>query len=142
MESLFSAAWPLAFRGEQRYPGPMRLVAKKLIGSRLAMLIATGALLVVAGCSKQGDAGASGSTGAASTEKTYSTKGTIKSFGPERKFASIAHENIPGYMAAMTMSFEGDTPARFEGLAAGDKVSFTFKVESGKHIVTAIKKEP
>lgn len=98
-------------------------------------LVAVGAVGVAggAGCDK----------GSAATQaQTYSTKGTIKSFGPDRKYASIAHENIPGYMAAMTMSFESGSPTMLDGLNAGEKVSFSFKVEGGKHILTAIKKEP
>lgn len=80
----------------------------------------------------------------AASEKgaTYSAKGVIKSFGPENKFANIAHEEIPGYMAAMTMSFEPASPAQFDGLAAGDKVAFTFKDEGGKRTITEIKKAP
>ncbi|MCU0654117.1 MAG: copper-binding protein [Polyangiaceae bacterium] len=77
-----------------------------------------------------------------SEAKTYSTKGTIKTFGPDKKYASIAHENIPGYMSAMTMSFEPQTPSMLDGLNAGDKVEFTFKADGSKHIITAIKKAP
>jgi Cu/Ag efflux protein CusF len=42
---------------------------------------------------------------------TYSTRGVVKSFGPDRKFVNIAHEKIAGYMEAMTMSFEPRTAA-------------------------------
>ncbi|MCS6901568.1 MAG: copper-binding protein [Myxococcales bacterium] len=74
--------------------------------------------------------------------KIYSTRGTLKSFGPDKKYASIAHEDIPGYMSAMTMSFTPQNPAQFDGLNPGDKVEFSFKPEGGKHILTAIKKIP
>ncbi len=74
--------------------------------------------------------------------KVYSTRGILKSFGPDKKYASIAHEDIPGYMSAMTMSFEPQNPAQFDGLNPGDKVEFSFKPEGGKHILTAIKKAP
>jgi Cu(I)/Ag(I) efflux system periplasmic protein CusF len=86
----------------------------------------------------------SGCGKSASTEaqKTYTTKGTIKSFGPDRKLVNIAHEAIPGYMSAMTMSFEPKTPDLVNGLAAGDKVTFTFAADGGKHVITAISKAP
>lgn len=87
-----------------------------------------------------GSSGSSGSTGSTKGEKTYTVKGTIKNFGPDKKYASIAHEDIPGYMAAMTMSFEPQNPTMLDGLNAGDKVEFSFKVDNGKHILTSIKK--
>ena len=104
--------------------------------SLLALLapLALGSALV-AGCNKP-------SAGGEAEAKTYSTKGTIKTFGPDRKYASIAHENIPGYMAAMTMSFEPQTPSQLDGLNPGDKVEFSFKVEGSKHVITSIKKAP
>jgi Cu(I)/Ag(I) efflux system protein CusF len=99
-----------------------------------ASAAALGALALTAGlsgCSKP----------AAETTRVYSSKGVIKSFGPDRKFANIAHEKIPDYMDAMTMSFEPTSPAQLEGLAAGDKVTFSFKAQDGKHLLTAIAKE-
>jgi Cu/Ag efflux protein CusF len=45
-------------------------------------------------------------------------------------------------MDAMTMSFEPTSPAQLEGLAAGDKVDFSFKAQDGKHLLTAIAKTP
>jgi Cu(I)/Ag(I) efflux system protein CusF len=73
--------------------------------------------------------------------QVYTAKGVIKSFGPDRKFANIAHEKIPNYMDAMTMSFEPTTAGQLEGLAAGDKVTFSFKAQDGKHLLTAISKD-
>lgn len=110
-----------------RRPFPWLLLVSSLVLAPAAL----------AGCSKS-----STSSAGDSDAKTYSTKGTIKTFGPEKKYVSIAHENIPGYMAAMTMSFEPQTPAQLDGLNAGDKVEFTFKPDGGKHILTAIKKAP
>lgn len=96
--------------------------------------LALGAAATSAGCSK--------SSGSGEEAKVYSAKGTIKNFGPDKKYASIAHENIPGYMAAMTMSFEPQSPAMLDGLNPGDKVEFSFKADGGKHTLTAIKKAP
>ena len=100
----------------------------------LAAVLSLGAL---GGCGKT-DAPA-GTTAAA---KTYSTRGTVKNFGPDKKFVSIAHETIPDYMAAMTMSFEPRTPTQLDGLAAGDKVEFSFEDAGGKRVITSIKKAP
>lgn len=100
----------------------------------LLVALSAGASLVAA-CSKPAEK-------TESEAKVYSTRGTLKAFGPDKKYASIAHENIPGYMSAMTMSFEPQNPTQLDGLNAGDKVEFSFKPEGGKHILTAIKKLP
>jgi len=42
---------------------------------------------------------------------------------------NIATKRIPGYMAAMTMSFEAGSPGQLEGFAAGDKITFSFRSE-------------
>ena len=105
----------------------------------LAALLALGAPTLLGSCSKT-ETPASSTAGT----KTYTTKGTIKNFGPDKKFVSIAHENIPNYMAAMTMSFEPMTPTRLDGLQAGDKVEFSFfeDAASGKRLISSIKKTP
>jgi protein SCO1 len=96
----------------------------------------------VVGCKKD-EAAPTGSGGAtAVAEKSYTTKGVIKSFGAERKTVNIAHEAIPGYMSAMTMTFDASSSAQLEGLAEGDKVDLTFAPAGGKHLLSAIKKAP
>ena len=73
----------------------------------------------------------------------YSTRGVGRSFGDGRKYVNIAHDKIPGYMEAMTMSFEPRTPEQLAGLDAGDRVSFTFtSTEDGRRVLSAIEKEP
>jgi Cu/Ag efflux protein CusF len=112
------------------------------VSFRLAFLALVVALpLAAVACKKDGEAGA-GAAGAGAATKQYSTKGVVKSFGPDRKFANIAHENIPGYMSAMTMSFEAKSADQLKDLAVGDKVALTFSADGGKHVLTAIKKEP
>jgi Cu/Ag efflux protein CusF len=63
---------------------------------------------------------------AETSQSAYAAKGVVKSFGPDRAFVNIAHEEIPGYMAAMTMSFEPERPAQLAGLSVGDRVGFRF----------------
>ena len=98
--------------------------------------------LALVACKKDGDAVPATGDAAGAAKKSYDTKGVIKSFGPDKKFANIAHENIPGYMSAMTMSFEAASATQLEGLAVGDKVAVTFSADGGKHVIKSIKKEP
>lgn len=73
--------------------------------------------------------------------ETYRTKGTVQSFGKDRKYVNIAHEDIPGYMMAMTMSFDPRSPSQLDGLNPGDKVKVTFTVEGNKRWIDSITKE-
>lgn len=114
----------------------MRTHPNAVVRLALITVLSLGAAALVTGCGKGGDAPA----GAAAT--TYSTKGTIKNFGPDKKFVSIAHETIPNYMAAMTMTFEPKTPTQLDGLSAGDKVEFSFDDVNGKRVISSIKKAP
>jgi Cu(I)/Ag(I) efflux system protein CusF len=76
----------------------------------------------------------------AGATKSYSTRGTLKGIAPDRLTAKIAHEEIPGFMKAMTMAFV-TTPALLANLAVGDRVAFTFEMkESGDLVVTSLSK--
>ena len=87
------------------------------------------------------EAGASESVPTAGSQK-YTTRGVVKSFGPEKKYVNIAHEDIAGYMNAMTMSFEPRLPSQIAGLAAGDKVRFTFTTtDEGRRMIDVLEKE-
>lgn len=95
------------------------------------------------GCSKPGpDQTTESSKEVREIRKEHATKGVIKSFGPEKKLANIAHEDIPNYMSAMTMSFEAASPTQLEGLAVGERVAFTFFADGAKHVLVSIRKEP
>ncbi len=73
--------------------------------------------------------------------KTYHAVGVIKSFGPGRAFLNIVHEDIPGYMNAMTMSFDPQRPAQLDRLSPGDKVDFEFvETEDARRVLSRIDK--
>jgi Cu(I)/Ag(I) efflux system protein CusF len=75
--------------------------------------------------------------------KTYHAAGTIKSFGPGRAYVNIAHEEIPGYMGAMTMSFWPQRGEQLDGLATGDHVEFEFtETEDARRLLASIRKRP
>lgn len=81
-----------------------------------------------------------GSLPSRGSARSYTTRGTIKAIAPDRLSAKIAHEEIPGFMKAMTMPFV-TTPALLTGITVGDRVNFTFEMkESGDLVVTALSK--
>ncbi len=67
--------------------------------------------------------------------------GVVRSFGPQRAYVNIAHDDIPGYMSAMTMSFEPASPEQIASLAEKDKVVFDFREDTeGRRILIRIEK--
>lgn len=75
--------------------------------------------------------------------KVYRATGVIRSFGPERGYVNIAHDAIPGYMGAMTMSFWPQRKEQLEGLAVGDRVAFEFtETEDARRVLATIQKRP
>lgn len=78
--------------------------------------------------------------GKARAAERYTTRGTVRSFGKNRRYVNIAHEDIPGYMLAMTMSFEPADPAQLAALGEGDRVELTFTDDGGRRLIERIHK--
>lgn len=73
--------------------------------------------------------------------KRYSARGVLKNVDVAKKRVSIAHEDIPGFMNAMTMPFDVKDASLLAGLAVGDTVTFSFTVDdSGYLIIDRIEK--
>lgn len=72
-------------------------------------------------------AGADTNAPTAANRTVYKVKGVIREMEPP-KSAKIAHEEIPGYMAAMTMMFEFKNTNEMAGLSVGDQISFDLVV--------------
>lgn len=78
---------------------------------------------------------------AAGTNPTiYQVKGVIKELHPERKKVLIDHEDIPGYMEAMTMMLDVREDKELQGLKAGDYISFRMLVTEDDGWIDQLKK--
>ena len=66
------------------------------------------------------------------SRQTYEVRGTLRDFNAAKHEATIAHEEIPGFMSAMTMSFEVPDATEFESLRAGDKLAFRLCVQGDR----------
>lgn len=76
----------------------------------------------------------------ASADPSYATRGVVKSIADGRARVRIAHEEIPGYMKAMTMPFDVK-PELLAGITVGDRVAFTFEQrESGDLVIVRLSK--
>jgi protein SCO1/2 len=74
-------------------------------------------------------ASACGRGGAAANAKRYEMRGTIVSFNKAQEQVVISHEEIPGYMEAMTMPYTLREPTAFDVMKAGDKIQATLVVD-------------
>lgn len=73
--------------------------------------------------------------------QSYSTRGVVQSIAADRASLSVQHEAIPGFMPAMTMSFEARSAEQLNGLRAGDHVAFSFTLtDDARRIVDEIHK--
>jgi len=107
----------------------------------MIVLVAAGALVVGVGSAALA-AHATRHPAATLEASTYDARGVVRSFGPSRAYVNIAHEDIPGYMKAMTMSFEPRTPSQLDGLAVGDHVVFRFTDQGdGRRLIDSIRKQ-
>ena len=70
--------------------------------------------------------------------RQYEVKGQILSIDPERQEVLVNHEDIPGFMAAMTMPYKVNDPALLEGKAPGDLFTATLVVEEVDAYLSAL----
>lgn len=62
-------------------------------------------------------------------QKRYQVRGKVVSVDKNEKLVYIAHEEIPGFMMAMTMGFKLKDPRDYERLQRGDRVEATLVVQ-------------
>lgn len=73
----------------------------------------------------------------------YSTRGVIRSVADDRRSARIAHEAIPGFMNAMTMTFTARDAAQLQGLNPADRVTLRFTATpEGQLLIDGISRAP
>jgi protein SCO1/2 len=86
------------------------------------------ALIALAGCSSPPAA------------RQYEVKGQILSINPERQEVLVNHEDIPGFMSAMTMPYKVNDPALLEGKQPGDLFTATLVVEEVNAYLSTLNK--
>jgi protein SCO1 len=79
---------------------------------------------------------------AAVPAQTFQVHGQVRGLAPADKTIRIAHEAIPNYMPAMTMSLPVKDAALLQHLAVGDEVQFELTVTSDDSWVSHIEKLP
>ncbi len=104
---------------------------------------------LLAACSDQHSSSSTNSTNAVSGSATntaavprqyYQVKGLVRDVKPDTKTVVIKHEDVPGYMPAMTMPFDVRDTNELRGLQPGDTVSFRLVVAGNDAWIEQIKK--
>src|SRR6266545_1389679 len=75
-----------------------------------------------------------------SDERTFTLQGQVLSLERARKMLTVKHEEIKGFMPAMTMPYDVRDAKLLDGLAAGDLINATLVVVSNGAYLSAIKK--
>src|SRR5262245_16298732 len=73
-------------------------------------------------------------------QQVFQVKGVVLEVSPKEKSVRIRHEEVPGYMPAMTMPFDVKDTNELAGLAPGDAVSFRMFVTETEGWIDQIRK--
>src|ERR1041384_6344290 len=97
--------------------------------ARTGVLLACAGLL--AGCSK---------SAGANTPRVFTVSGTGREGQADARQGGGAHEEKPGYMAAMTMPFQAKSSHDLAGLASGDRIRFNLHLNADESWIDRIEK--
>src|SRR5262245_13380053 len=103
----------------------------------LVLLVTIAAASIVTGLAIQRQ---SRQTDAVPLEQRFQVRGEVRELDVAGKSIRIEHEEIPNYMAAMTMPFEVRDASWLRGLKAGDEVGFELVVTQEDSWIASIYK--
>lgn len=108
---------------------------KPLSRTFLALSIALSAVA----CAKRDAAAPAKESAASANAKRYELRGIVRGVDAAKREVTVDHEEIVGYMDAMTMSFPvRDDPQVFEILRAGDRLQATLVVDEGDYWIEGV----
>src|SRR5262245_21059269 len=88
---------------------------------RCVSFILVAILILATSCEKPKSASPPAET---ASQQTFQVHGVVLEVKPSEKTVRIRHQEIPGYMPAMTMPFEVKNTNELAGLQPGDSVAF------------------
>jgi protein SCO1/2 len=72
--------------------------------------------------------------------KTFEARGVVREIKSDQRSIIIRHQEIPGYMAAMTMPFNITNAQDLAGIAKGDEITFHLHVTDEQSWIDSIRK--
>lgn len=99
---------------------------------RLVLIAGVLMAFCLVGCERKTQPETGGTVAVTNSAATniYQVKGVVHDIMPDKNKVKIAHEEIPGYMDAMTMTFDVKSPSELSGIKPGDSISFRMLVTS------------
>lgn len=94
----------------------------------------------LAGCSRPAAEGPREAAAVPPGAEAYEARGIVREFRPDRQHAFIEHEEIPGFMMAMTMLLEVRDTNQFNGVEVGDQIDFRMVVTAEDHWIDEVQK--
>jgi protein SCO1 len=108
---------------------------KSPLRALLALFLAVTAL----SCARRETAAPSTGAAPSANAKRYELRGIVRGVDAAKREVTVEHEEIAGYMDAMTMSFPvRDDPQVFEILKAGDRLEAKLVVDEGDYWIEGI----
>ncbi len=77
----------------------------------------------------------------AAVPRTWTVRGVVRAVLPQANVVILTHEDIPGFMASMTMGFPVKDAKLVQGLDIGETVRFTLAGVPPDLVITAIDRE-
>jgi len=140
-----TAGYVWYFRERRRCQGLVSTMAGgrlNLIALGLATAVLLGEVVLVAFPERASQLFNKAMGSAAIQVERFAAEGTIVNLDLGRHLVTINHGDIKGLMSPMTMAFPVASPALFERIAAGDRVTFTLQRSAqGLAIIALIKQE-
>lgn len=106
----------------------------------LALLLGLGGGYLLWGRDARRTSEAAGRALVVSGPREWRAQGVVRATLPELGVVVLTHEDIPGYMPAMTMGFRLESANIAGGISVGDAVRFTVRGTPPQVAVTAIEK--
>ncbi|MEO6182899.1 MAG: SCO family protein [Verrucomicrobiota bacterium] len=110
-----------------------------MFGTIFLKVSAMALVVVCVSCGKRSDNFSSEKL-SGTNQQIFQVKGVVEEIKPDGKSAVIKHEEIPNYMAAMTMEFETRNTNELRGLKMGDAISFRMIVTGDDGWIDQVKR--
>jgi len=94
----------------------------------MSVLLGLGLGLSQTGCRQESQGPAMAGTNVTEVPREFAVRGVVRRVEPERRSVVVKHEEIPGFMPAMTMPFDVKEPKELQGLKPGDQIAFRMLV--------------
>lgn len=111
-----------------------------LLRTSLAGIAGIGLLVAAAGCRPASDTRPGPATAKAEPRHVHSTTGLVREIAVDRRSAVIRHEEIPGYMPAMTMELTVRETNELAGIGPGDTIAFRLLATDETHWIDRIRR--